>query len=359
MTRRRIRVGAIGAGWWATTNHFPLLAADDRVELAGVSSLGLEHLTTVQRAFGFSRITEDYRELLDWDLDALVVASPHHLHHEHAAAGLDRGLVVLCEKPMALTARDAWDLVDRSTRDNAALIVSLGWNYKPFLVRAERLMRSSGVGTIQFVTVRMASPTKAFFSHATPTVPSDFAAALTGPDPMTWQDPRHGGGYIHGQLSHAVGLLFWLTPLRASAVTARASSPGANVDLYDAALIDFVGGSHGAVTGAATLPDDDKFQLGIEIYGTEGVLIVDVERERVELRRHDGRHRHVDVADGDGAYSCEGPVQRFVELAGNRAATNNSPGEVAARGVELLEAIHRSASTGALVEIDQTLGHHQ
>ena len=223
MSKRAVRVGAIGAGWWATTNHFPILAADSRAELVGVCSPGADHLRRVQQEFGFGSVTESYEELLDWDLDAVIVASPHHLHHEHAAAALDRGLVVLCEKPMALEAGDAWDLVSRSTENNAPLLVAYGWNYKPFLSAAAALSKDPGVGDIEYVSLRMASGTKDFFSTAKATVPSNFTGQLVGPDPATWQDPHHGGGYAHGQLTHATGLLFWLTDLRAKSVIAHTS----------------------------------------------------------------------------------------------------------------------------------------
>ncbi len=355
---RPVRVGAIGAGWWATTNHFPHLADRSDVELVGLCSPGRDHLLRVQDKFGFRRITEDYRELLTWGLDAVIVASPHHLHHEHAGAALDSGRVVLCEKPMALTAVDAWDLVARGRGHQAPLLVAYGWNYKQFLVEAQALLTNPGVGQIQFVNVRMASPTKDFFSSARATVPSQFAAELKGPDPATWQDPLHGGGYIHGQLTHAVGLLFWLTELRALDATAHASSPNAPVELYTGALVSFADDAHGVIAGAGTLPDDDKFQVDMSIFGSNGVLLIDVERERVVLRRHDQRHKHVDAAPGAGSYSCEGPVERMLAIARDPAAGNNSSGDVAARTVELLEAIQRSATCSAhpTVRIDQSLG---
>ncbi len=69
------------------------------------------------------------------------------------------------------------------------------------------------------------------------------------------------------------------------------------------------------------------------------------------MRRHDGRHRHVDVPRGEGAYSCEEPPHRFVDLILGRGV-NNSPGDVAARSVELIEAMYRSADAdGAVVTV--------
>ncbi len=103
----KVRLGFIGAGWWATVNHMPLLAERDDVELAAVCSLGEDRLRQVQERFVFPFATEDYRELLTLDLDGVVVASPHDRHYEHAHAALTHGRHVMCEKPMTLHPKEA------------------------------------------------------------------------------------------------------------------------------------------------------------------------------------------------------------------------------------------------------------
>src|SRR5262245_46478764 len=60
MASAKARIGCIGAGWWATSNHIPLLAARDDVELTGVCRLGQAELDRVRKQFGFRFATEDY-----------------------------------------------------------------------------------------------------------------------------------------------------------------------------------------------------------------------------------------------------------------------------------------------------------
>ena len=343
MSVDRVRIGAIGAGWWATTNHFPLLAGRDDVELVSVCRPGRDILDAVATKFDFHHATEDYRELLDQDLDAVVVASPHHLHYEHAKAALQRGLHVLCEKPVTLHAAQAWELADLATKHNLHVLVPYGWHYKPFIIAARQFVVDGLLGRLEYVMCHMASPTKDFFSGGS-SVPSAWTPELVGPDPTTWQTPSQGGGYAHGQITHSSALMFWLTGQRASRVSALMSRPGAQVDLYDAAHVRFDNGAIGVLSGAGTLPDDDKFQIDIRIFGSDGTLLLDVERERVVLRRHDGAHRQLIVPAGAGAYSCEVPPVRFIELITGAAADNNSPLDVAARSVELIEALHQSAA---------------
>ncbi len=347
--RARLRVGAIGAGRWATTNHFPILAGHDDVELTAVCTPDRDALTAVQQAFGFRHGTGDYLGLLEYDLDAVVIASPHHLHHEHAAAALDRGLAVLCEKPMSLTAADAWDLVRRADATQSPLLVAYGWNYASFAEQAKALMEQTGIGEPEYVLCHMASPTRRLFAGRRS--PRSHGG-LDREDLSTWQDQHRGGGYGHGQLTHAAALMLWLTGLRAASVTASMSAPGAGVDLYDAATVTFTNAAIGVLSGAATLPGQDRFQVDIRVFGSDGVLLLDIERERAEIRRHDGRHHAINIPPGAGDYRCAEPVERFIDLALGRPAANNSPAHLAARSVELLEAMYRSAATGQTVTVD-------
>jgi predicted dehydrogenase len=342
----KVRLGFIGAGWWVTTNHMPILSQRDDVEMVAVCRLGADVLQTIKDRFGFEYATEDYRDLLEISLDGVIVGSPHYLHHEHARAALDKGYHVLVEKPMTLDAVQAWDLVNTARERGLHLIVPYGWHYKPFIQQAKQLMSEGVVGQIEYVMCHMASPTKGFFSGGG-NVPTQWTPSIAAPDPRTWQVKANGGGYGHGQITHSSALLFWLTGLRAMEVSARMTSPNSDVDMYNTATVIFDNGAIGSISGAATLPDNDKFQVDIRVFGTDGVLLLDVERERVEVRRHDGQHQHVDVPAGEGAYSCETPPERFVELI-QGVGFNDSPGEVAAWSVELITAMYESAACGGI-----------
>jgi len=85
--------------------------------------------------------------------------------------------------------------------------------------------------------------------------------------------------------------------------------------------------------------------VDIRIFGDKGVLLLDVERERVEVRRHDGQHQSLDVPARAGDYDCDTPPSRFIEIIQGHGL-NESPGEVAARSVELIDAMYRSATAG-------------
>jgi predicted dehydrogenase len=96
-TMTKVRLGFIGAEWWATANHMPLFQKRDDVEFAAVCRLGSIELEQVKERFGFRFATESAEELVRQPLDAVIVTSPHTLRFEHARLALERGLDVLCD----------------------------------------------------------------------------------------------------------------------------------------------------------------------------------------------------------------------------------------------------------------------
>ena len=163
-TTKRLRLGFIGAGWWATTNHMPLLHARKDVEFVSVCGLDRDLNLRLQRDFGFLHTTGDYRELLDQNLDAVIVSSPNSLHALHAREALKRGCHVMAEKPMTVHASEARELVELARAGQRHLIVPYGWHYRPLSQQARRLMLEVGVGDIEMILCHLGSPGKNLFT---------------------------------------------------------------------------------------------------------------------------------------------------------------------------------------------------
>ena len=354
MAARRARIGFIGAGWWATANHMPILAARPDVEMTAVCRLGKAELAEVERQFGFRFATEDYRQLLaKCELDAVVVSSPHGLHYEHARAALETGLHVMVEKPMCTRSEHARKLVRLAAEKRRQLLVPYGWHYKPFVQEAKRRVESGALGRVEFVMCHMASPIRRLLAGEGLRMDRNAGYAtdtMFQPEPATWADPVvAGGGYGHAQISHSSGMLFWFTGLVPREVFAMMSAPGTDVELFDAITARFDGGAIGTFSGAGTVPEKDAhYQVDLRIFGSDGMLLLDCERARLELRRNDGDHYIAPLAADAGAYSCDGPPNNFVDLVLGSTETNFAPGDAAMRSVELLDAAYRSANSGKL-----------
>jgi predicted dehydrogenase len=343
MNEHNVRVGFIGAGNWAEYNHMPVLAARRDVELAGIATPTQASRERVQRRFGMRVATPDFRELLNEPLDAVVISSPHGFHYEQAKAALEANLHVLVEKPMTLYADQAWELVALAEQKNLVLIIPTGWHYNPIVTAAKEQLDRGAVGNIEYVMCHIGSALRTLYMGE----PWPYAMENI-PNPKTYySDPKvSGGGQGYSQLSHSVALMLWLTRLRAVEVFAYMNNAGAPVEMYDAVVAKFNNGCIGTLSGAGTQPPTDtKHELDLRVYGSAGELRLDLYRELLQVHRNDGQDFQMDVKPGDGDYTCDGPVNRFIDLILGKTTENWSPGEVGARTIELIESAYRSAAS--------------
>lgn len=97
------RIGVIGAGNYALTMLLPHLAGNPRARLAAVATRSALSALNACRRFPFERHGTDAKALLgSRDIDAVVIATRHSSHAALVAAGLEAGLTVFVEKPLAI-----------------------------------------------------------------------------------------------------------------------------------------------------------------------------------------------------------------------------------------------------------------
>ncbi len=342
-----IRVSVIGAGWYAAQNHIPVLKSRAEVALDGVCRLGATELARVRDHFGFAFASEDFRDLLARKPDAVVVASPHHLHYRHVADALEAGAHVLCEKPMTVDPAEAHDLVRRAASLGRHLLIANGYNYLPHLAAIREALANGAAGVIEHVACSFVSVTRNVFAGDIGL--NSWKTSFFRPSRATWQDPANGGGFAYGQMSHSIALLLWLTGLKPELVSARTA--GDPVDLTDAATVRFAGGATGSIDGAAAMPEGHRALLRLTMSGTRGVMTLELDRDLGELRLDGGVVERFPVGPDDWVYNCRGPVHALADLAQGRGS-NHSPAEVGAATVGVLDAMRRSASAnGAMTAV--------
>ena len=93
----------------------------------------------------------DWQELIvryGGELDAVVILTPHALHHDQARACLEAGMDVLLEKPMVMTAAEAHSLIEARDRTGRLLVVAFQGSLSPQIRLASRLLRANEFGRI-------------------------------------------------------------------------------------------------------------------------------------------------------------------------------------------------------------------
>lgn len=344
MADNALRACVIGAGWYAAQNHIPVLAGRSDVRLDGVSRLGRDDLERVRSHFGFAFASERYEDVLERKPDVAIIASPHHLHYEHAAAALDAGAHVLCEKPLTLDPAEAWDLVAKAELRGRHLLVANGYQYLPQVEAVRRRIAAGAIGTIEYVMSSFISATRDVFTGDRGL--DTWNAAFFRPDRSTWQEPAKGGGFAYGQLSHALALMYFLTGLEPDTVSAHTF--GSNgVDLADAGALRFTSGAVASISGAAAMPQGNRALMRLFLAGSEGVLTAEFDRDQCEIRRNSGEVERLTLETGDWTYRCDGPVNALVDLALGQGV-NLSPGAIGASTSATIAALLASARAGGI-----------
>ena len=341
-----VRLGLVGVGWWATFSHIPTIQEDPRATLVAIADLSAERLAIVGNHFNIAERYTDYRVMIeDQKLDGLIIATPHVAHAEIAVRALAQGLHVLVEKPMATSSVDARAIVDEASKAGKQVLIPCGWNFRDYTDSAVEIVANGRIGEVRHIVCQMASALADLFAGEPMIETTDH---LFRPPAATWADPRQAGGYGWGQMSHSLAWVYRVADVVAESVFAITGKSPAGVDYFDAAVVRMANGATMALSGAATVPKHCGFQMDIRIFGSEGMLLFDVERERLELRRNDGVDLTIPIKPGDGGYNGALPVRRFIEICAGLSSNNAADGENGRRVVETLEALYRSAATGQI-----------
>ena len=241
---KKVRVAVVGTGWWASDIHIPALLEQPQADLAALCDTNNERLQATAAKYGVSATYTDLGTMLsEQPLDAAVVASSNASHYKVAKACLEHNLHVLVEKPLTLRAWEAEALLELAEAEKRQLIVGYSFNFLPFAKRVKEVFVSGDLGRIQYVQAVYNSDMVPFFQG---TFSLDFAVH----GPAQYVDPAQlGGGHGQVQLTHALGLLFFLTDLRPTRVAALMAKHDSAVDMVDALTVAFEGGALGSVGG--------------------------------------------------------------------------------------------------------------
>lgn len=195
-----VGVAVIGAGSFAMGQHLPNLQQirDARLE-AVVARTGSKARQAAQR-FGARTCGTDYEEILQRDdIDAVVIATRHNLHHDMCLAAAKHGKHIFVEKPMALTVPECEAICDAVA--DAGVLLTVGFN-----------RRFSGLAQAAKATLAAVHGPKTILYRCN-------AGAL--PQGHWAADPVEGGGRILGEAVHFFDFCCWL--LDADPVSVKAS----------------------------------------------------------------------------------------------------------------------------------------
>jgi predicted dehydrogenase len=154
-----IRVGVVGAGAIAQLAHLPLLSKLRGAQLVALCDNDRPKARALADRFDIPDVFTDIEDLLEFDeLDAVVVATPNHLHEPHVLAALAAKVHVLCERPLSLTARGVERILTAATRVDRKVFVANNHRFRSDVQALDRFLRGGELGKLTGIRAGVYQP---------------------------------------------------------------------------------------------------------------------------------------------------------------------------------------------------------
>jgi predicted dehydrogenase len=331
-------VGVIGLGLRGTM-FARALGYNTGAQLAGVCEIDPARLRKGAANFGVPAFATPRDLCARPGLQAVIIATPDPLHREAVEAAADRGLAILVEKPLATTLADAEAMALAVRRAGVPCQVAFEnrWN-PPYLAAREAIVRGD-VGTVLSLNSRINDRIDVPLSM------------------LRWGATSSPGWFL---LSHTVDLARWLSgqePVRVYAQGQKAVLLSKGLDTYDTlqAIVTFAGGLSAVFEASWILPETMPMIVDVkyEIIGSDGALYIDWQDQGLHQATRSG-YQHPIVANLDVHGRPTGMPTWMLDSFIASVANGTEPLATLEDGlaaVRVVDAIHRSARSGAVIEL--------
>ncbi len=341
-----LRLGLIGCGGIVQKSHLAgLLKMPDLVTISAIADPVPENRHRVGTAAGLAleQRYEDHRHMLARaELDAAIIATPHHLHAEHVIEAARAGLAIISEKPMATSLEEADHLLNATKKHNVPYGVVHNFLYMPGTAEALRLLRCENAGQPQ----------------------TGRALSLFGkPDHQTdpnaiWRASKAaGGGCISDSAYHEIYLIEAMIGSPVRYVEARVQTKFFDFDVDDVAFLLFEHENRAISTVSTSwgMPSNSDSNI-CEVYTrTHALRIVARGRELFRLDKSNRKWQSVDLNHGLGkeALPRAGHANYFAATFKALAAGNPPPitGEHARHNLSIIHAAHHATTARRAVDV--------
>ena len=272
---RRMRIGMVGGGKDAFIGgvHRIALRLDGNYELvAGSFSSNFDNSKETGKDLGLAedRIYETYQEMAEKEsarsdgIHVVAIVTPNHLHVPIAKIFAEKGIHIICDKPLALSTKEAIEL--KNIVESKKIIFALTHNYTgyPMVRHARSLIQKNDLGSIRVVQAEY---------------PQDWLttkAEDSGLKQAEWRtDPKRSGdgGCIGDIGTHAFNLIRFITGLEVDELSADIHTfvKGRLLDDNAQIMLRFKGGAKGAIWSSQVAVGNEN-NLKIRVFGENGGL---------------------------------------------------------------------------------------
>jgi predicted dehydrogenase len=235
--------------------------------IAAVCDVDAAAATQAAAKYGAEAHT-DWREIVDRQgLDVVDICTPPNQHAEIALKALERGLHVLCEKPLARTPEEARPIVEKAYESGRVLMTAFCHRFHPPILFAKDMIENDDLGRIVMFRNR-------------------FSGHFVGVEGKWFSDAEvAGGGSLLDTAVHSIDLFRYLVGEVASAAGRVATfNPNVRVEDSAAIVLQADNGAIGVIESSWSTPGGTNV---VELYGTAGACFVDYDTNQVKYKTAD------------------------------------------------------------------------
>jgi glucose-fructose oxidoreductase len=325
--RKKIRYAVVGLGHIAQTAVLPAFNhAHSNSELAALVSGDAKKLEVLSKKYriGHTVSYNQYDDLMrSGEVDAVYIALPNSLHAEYSIRAANAGIHVLCEKPMAVTAKECAAMIRAAREHHVKLMIAYRLHFEEANLKAIHIARSGKIGEPRFFS-------------------SLFSLQVKEGNVRTRDDLGGGTLYDLGiYCINAARYIFQAEPQEAFAYSSRNGERRfREIDEMSSALLRFPDGRLCTFTSSFGAMDAASY----EIIGTKGRLRVDPAYEYAMALRH-----YLTIGDKTTSRTFRKRDQFAPELLyfSDCIIKNREPEPSGSEGladVRVIEALYRSAA---------------
>jgi len=326
---KKLNFGIISYAHPHALRYASVIASGKRSKLVAISGDGSNGDVARAEAKKYgARFYRNYEELLKNDnIEAVYIAVETYRHKEIAVRAAEEGKHVLLEKPIALTIKDADEVIKAARKAGVKLMLPFNPRFTETLQKAKEMIENGEIGALEYIQTISENVKPPIF--------------LQGLDMSWFLDPRKsGGGGFMDTAPHGIDSLLWLTEDVPKKVYADIGSKiyGFPVDDIGTAILEFKNGVLAVLTAGWGNPKGYSYGLEIKYYlvGREGFL--DVRTAYPDFTVYQERAEKI--------YWDRPDVRNIVETF-TQAVLKDNPvpitGEVAKKNLEIVLAAYESS----------------
>ena len=250
MNKTPVRWGILGTGGIAALQTSDLI--ENGFTVAAVGSRSQESADEFASTWSIATAHPSYEALVaDENVDAIYVSTPHPFHYENALLALNAGKHVLVEKPFAMNAAQAAEVVERAAQKNLVVLEAMWTRYLPHMIRIRQLLKDGALGELR-------------------TLISDHSQNLPKDPTHRINDPALGGGALLDLGIYPVSFSFDVFGAP-TAIHASGTMTATGVDAQTTMIFEYEGNKRALLVTAL----DALGPNTTTITGTEGRIEID------------------------------------------------------------------------------------